>query len=77
MKVQQLDLGVHTALPMQNSRCVSRMNPITIPGCINFHPSLIKSFVVHERYIVKLRLESYNSFNNPEFNSVNIWPSRG
>jgi outer membrane receptor protein involved in Fe transport len=53
------------------SNGVSRMNAITNPGHSDFQTALFKNFVVREKYAVQLRLETYNTFNSPEFNSVN------
>jgi hypothetical protein len=53
------------------SNGVSPMNAITNPGYMDFQTALFKNFKVKERYDVQLRLETYNTFNSPEFNSVN------
>lgn len=40
------------------------------PSHWDFQTALFKDFIVHERFSVQLRLETYNTFNSPEFNSV-------
>lgn len=49
------------------SNGVSRMNAVVTPGHANFDTALFKNFTVHERWQVQLRLETYNTFNSPEF----------
>jgi hypothetical protein len=52
------------------SNGVSRMNTVYDPGFMDFQTALVKNFKVKERYSVQMRLETYNTFNSPEFNSV-------
>lgn len=40
------------------------------PSDWDFQTALFKDFKIHERLSVQLRLETYNTFNNPEFDSV-------
>ena len=40
------------------------------PSHWDFQTALFKDFTVHERFAVQLRLETYNTFNSPEFDSV-------
>lgn len=40
------------------------------PSHWDFQTALFKDFTVHESFNVQLRLETYNTFNSPEFNSV-------
>jgi len=40
------------------------------PSHWDFQTALFKDFVVKERFKVQLRLETYNTFNSPEFDSV-------
>ncbi|HEV2135417.1 MAG TPA: hypothetical protein VGR47_14375 [Terracidiphilus sp.] len=40
------------------------------PSHWDFQTALFKDFKIHERLSVQLRLETYNTFNNPEFDSV-------
>jgi hypothetical protein len=40
------------------------------PSHWDFQTALFKDFKIHERLAVQLRLETYNTFNNPEFDSV-------
>jgi hypothetical protein len=40
------------------------------PSHWDFQTALFKDFKVRERFAVQLRLETYNTFNNPEFDSV-------
>ena len=53
------------------SNGISPMDPIVTPGYTDFQTALFKNFKIKERYAVQLRLESYNTFNSPEFNAVN------
>jgi hypothetical protein len=41
------------------------------PSHWDFQTALFKDFKVRERFGVQLRLETYNTFNSPEFDSVN------
>lgn len=41
------------------------------PSHWDFQTALFKDFTVHERFAIQLRLETYNTFNSPEFNGVN------
>ncbi|HZQ45308.1 MAG TPA: TonB-dependent receptor [Acidobacteriaceae bacterium] len=54
-----------------SSNGVSPMDPIISPGYMDFQTALFKNFKVKERFDVQLRLETYNTFNSPEFNAVN------
>jgi hypothetical protein len=71
--VQRPTTGAYDIIAGQQvySNGVSRMNAITNPGHSDFQTALFKNFVVREKYAVQLRLETYNTFNSPEFNSVN------
>jgi outer membrane receptor protein involved in Fe transport len=53
------------------SNGVSPMHPIYNPGYSNFDTALFKNFKIHEKFAFQFRLESYNTFNSPEFDSVN------
>lgn len=52
------------------SNGVSRMNTLYDPGHSNFDTALFKNFNIKERYQFQLRLETYNTFNTPEFDSI-------
>jgi len=52
------------------SNGVSRFAPVTDPGYANFDTALFKNFLVERKFAVQLRLESYNTFNHPEFNGL-------
>jgi hypothetical protein len=41
------------------------------PGVLNFDTALFKNFTIHENVTLQLRVETYNTFNSPEFDSVN------
>jgi hypothetical protein len=41
------------------------------PGVLNFDTALFKNFKIHENVEFQLRVETYNTFNSPEFDSVN------
>ena len=41
------------------------------PGVLNFDTALFKNFTIHENVTFQLRVETYNTFNSPEFNAVN------
>ena len=41
------------------------------PGVLNFDTALFKNFAIHENLTLQLRVETYNTFNSPEFDSVN------
>lgn len=41
------------------------------PSHWDFQTALFKDFTIHERFAVQLRLETYNTFNSPEFDAVN------
>lgn len=41
------------------------------PSHWDFQTALFKDFKLHERLAVQLRLETYNTFNSPEFDGVN------
>jgi hypothetical protein len=47
------------------------MDPIVSPGYMDFQTALFKNFKIKERFDVQLRLETYNTFNSPEFDAVN------
>ncbi|HEY4356572.1 MAG TPA: TonB-dependent receptor [Acidobacteriaceae bacterium] len=42
-----------------------------LPGDMNFDTALFKNIPLHERLVMQFRLETYNTFNHPEFNGVN------
>jgi hypothetical protein len=44
------------------------------PGYWNFDTAIYKDFKIHEKASFQLRLETYNTFNAPEFNSLNTGP---
>jgi hypothetical protein len=44
------------------------------PGFWNFDTALFKDFKIHDRVTFQLRVETYNTFNSPEFNGVNTGP---
>jgi hypothetical protein len=41
------------------------------PGVLNFDTALFKNLTIHENVTLQLRVETYNTFNSPEFDSVN------
>jgi hypothetical protein len=41
------------------------------PGLNNWDSALAKSFLIHERVRLQLRLEAYNAFNHTQFTTVN------
>jgi hypothetical protein len=49
----------------------SGKDAIVGPGRVNFSTSLYKSFAFTERARFELRIESFNTFNHSEFNSIN------
>jgi outer membrane receptor protein involved in Fe transport len=71
--VQRPTTGAYNSTTGQQvySNGVSRMSALCNPGYTDFQTALFKNFVVREKYSVQLRLETYNTFNSPEFNSVN------
>lgn len=42
-----------------------------LPGITNFDTALFKNIPVEHKFTVQLRVETYNTFNHTEFNSVN------
>jgi hypothetical protein len=42
-----------------------------LPGDTNFDTALFKNFPLKETFKLQLRVETYNTFNHPEFNGVN------
>jgi hypothetical protein len=40
------------------------------PGFWNFDTALFKNFNIHENVTLQLRVETYNTFNSPQFNAV-------
>jgi hypothetical protein len=42
-----------------------------LPGATNFDTALFKNFPIENRLVVQFRLETYNTFNHAEFNSLN------
>ena len=52
------------------SNGVSPMSPIYNAGYTDFETALFKNFLVRERFAVQFRLETYNTFNSPQFNGV-------
>jgi hypothetical protein len=42
-----------------------------LPGDTNFDTALFKNVPIENKFIVQFRLETYNTFNHAEFNSVN------
>jgi outer membrane receptor protein involved in Fe transport len=53
------------------SNGVSPFHPVYNPGFTNFDTALFKNIPVKERLALQLRLETYNTFNHPEFDGVN------
>jgi hypothetical protein len=49
------------------SNGVSPFAPLTDPGYANFNTALFKNFLVENKFAVQFRLETYNTFNHPEF----------
>ena len=47
------------------------------PGRVNFTTSLYKSFAITERAHFELRIESFNTFNHTEFNSIDTTTGDG
>ena len=41
------------------------------PGVLNFDTAVFKNFTIHEHVTFQLRAETYNTFNSPEFDSIN------
>jgi hypothetical protein len=42
-----------------------------LPGETNFDTALFKNIAIENKFTVQFRLETYNTFNHSEFNSVN------
>jgi hypothetical protein len=42
-----------------------------LPGVTNFDTALFKNMPVGDRFVVQLRVETYNTFNHAEFNGLN------
>ncbi|HEY6376026.1 MAG TPA: TonB-dependent receptor [Edaphobacter sp.] len=42
-----------------------------LPGDLNFDTALFKNIPIENKFVVQFRLETYNTFNHAEFNSVN------
>ncbi len=42
-----------------------------LPGDTNFETALIKNMPIENKFTMQLRVETYNTFNHPEFNGVN------
>ncbi len=49
----------------------SGRNILDGPGLVDFNASLMKRFVVRERYTVQFRCEAFNVLNRPNFNLPN------
>ena len=58
------------ALVLSNG--VSPFAPVRLPGYTDFDTALFKNFKVENKFSVQLRLESYNTFNTPQFDAVNV-----
>lgn len=41
------------------------------PAVLNFDTALFKNFKIHENLTFQLRVETYNTLNSPDFDSVN------
>lgn len=52
------------------SNGVSPYHPIFGPGNWDFDTALFKNVLVREKFALQFRLETYNTFNTPEFNGV-------
>lgn len=55
---------------LTSSNGVSPYHPVYNPGYSNFDTALFKNLLVREKFAFQLRLETYNTFNSPEFDSV-------
>ncbi|HEY1649106.1 MAG TPA: carboxypeptidase regulatory-like domain-containing protein [Terracidiphilus sp.] len=42
-----------------------------LPGDVNFETALVKDMPIENKVTMELRLETYNTFNHPEFNGLN------
>jgi hypothetical protein len=42
-----------------------------LPGVTNFDTALFKNMPVENKFVVQLRVETYNTFNHAEFNGLN------
>ncbi|HVU47791.1 MAG TPA: carboxypeptidase regulatory-like domain-containing protein [Terracidiphilus sp.] len=71
--VQRPSTGAYdiTAGQQVYSNGISPMDAVQDPGHWDFQTALFKNFVIKERYSVQLRLETYNTFNSPEFDGIN------
>ncbi len=49
----------------------ARYRNFFLPGDTNFDTALFKNFPLEQRATIQFRLETYNTFNHAEFNSVN------
>lgn len=56
---------------LQPSNGISPFHPVYNPGFTNFDTALFKNIPIQEKLAIQLRLESYNTFNHPEFDGVN------
>jgi hypothetical protein len=52
-------------------------NIITMPGLNNWDASIFKKFILTESKQLEFRMESFNTFNHPQWSSVNTWDDTG
>ena len=62
--------GACPALTLQNIGDAPQM-PIRGPGVSNWNTSLFKDFYIKERFRCEFRAEAYNTFNHPQWSSIN------
>ena len=48
-----------------------------MPGINNWDASLFKKFILTESKQLEFRMETFNTFNHPQWNSVNTWDDTG
>ncbi|MCU1262205.1 MAG: hypothetical protein JWO80_5090 [Bryobacterales bacterium] len=64
------------ALPALYTYGNASRNPFYGPGLVNLDSSLAKSFRLHERYALQLRVDVYNTFNHVNWGPPNgVWSS--
>ncbi|HXJ43288.1 MAG TPA: hypothetical protein VNH18_28665, partial [Bryobacteraceae bacterium] len=64
------------ALPALYTYGNASRNPFYGPGLVNLDSSLAKSFRLHERYALQIRVDAYNSFNHVNWGPPNgVWSS--
>jgi hypothetical protein len=65
------DKGQNPVFPVIGRRIPGTRDTLRNGGMQNWDTSIFKNIPIHEKYWIQLRLETFNTFNHPNFYSIN------